>query len=277
MRTVGRWLLGVALLAVTLVAGACGPGVSPREVIAAAPQQLQQAGTARFTMSVRFTGEGVPDGASELTGEGAGDFRTERVDMTMTLPPSEGGGQARAVIDGAVLYLRVPFLERFLPEDVTWLRVDPATAGEQLGVDLSQLLQAGQGDPTLTLETLRGVADDVETVGEEELHGVTVTHYRATVSKDRVLEDVAEEIREDVRTLFDQLGLPDSYPLEVWIDADGLPHRLRFSVQSTTASGGDPVTQTVTAEFFDFGAEVDITPPPGEETVDLAELTAQPQ
>lgn len=272
LRVTRRRLPAVILLAVSVLAATGCVTSSPRDRIAAAPQHLEDAGTARFTMSLRV--EGADGDSSELTGEGAGDFAAERVSMTMILPESEGGGQAEAVIDGTVLYLRVPFLDRFLPEGVNWLRVDLETAGEELGVDVSQLLQAGQSDPTLTLQTLRGVSDDVETAGEEELHGVTVTHYRATVTKERALEDVPDDVRDDVRGVFDQLGLPDSYPLEVWIDGDGFARRLRFSVEQQAGPGGQDATQTVTAEFFDFGAPVDIPLPPDEQTVDLSELTA---
>lgn len=264
-RTVRRFLVALVLFATS----ACG-GPGAYEAIRAAPDLLRDAGTAHFSMSMFFESEELPEGSAELTGEGAGDFAAQRMRVTMTLPAEEG--EADALIDGSVMYLDVPFLHRFLPEDVRWLRVDLTTAPEDLGLDLSGLLQAGQSDPSLTLQTLRGVAEDVETVGEDEVRGTAVTHYRASVTKERVLEEVPEDVREDVRGVFDQLGLPDSYPLEVWLDEDGFARRLRFSVTSLPGEREAPLRQTVTTEFFDFGEPVDITLPGDGEAADLADL-----
>ena len=88
-----------------------------------------------------------------------------------------------------------------------------------------------------TLEYLRSVGDDVTEVGTERVRGVDTTHYRATV---RLTElGASPEL--------------DRYPVEVWLDEDGRTRRYRSGTLGTD--------EVLVWEFFDFGVEVDLSPP----------------
>ena len=93
---------------------------------------------------------------------------------------------------------------------------------------------------TESLEYLRSVAD-VSEVGAETVRGVDTTHYRATVH-------------------LTKLGAPpeyDRYPVEVWVDEDGRTRRYNHH-----PVGSDELTYEW--EFFDFGVDVELAPPPAE-------------
>ena len=93
---------------------------------------------------------------------------------------------------------------------------------------------------TKSLEYLRSVAD-VSEVGSETVRGVDTTHYRATAH-------------------LTKLGAPpeyDRYPVEVWVDEDGRTRRY-----SHHPVGSDGLTYVW--EFFDFGLEVELAPPPAD-------------
>src|SRR5712691_3074916 len=50
--------------------------------------------------------------------------------------------------------------------------------------------------------------------------------------------------------------LPTKVPFGLWVDGDGVAHRLRIDEQ-----GGS----SMTIEYYDFGLPVEITPPPADE------------
>ncbi len=116
------------------------------------------------------------------------------------------------------------------------------------GVDVWSLSSAGSDATTRfrndlvastdALEYLRSVADEVTEVGAETVRGVDTTHYRATV---RLAELGASPTR-------------DRYPVEVWVDENGRTRRYRAQTLGTE--------EILVWEFFDFGVEVDLSPPP---------------
>ena len=61
-----------------------------------------------------------------------------------------------------------------------------------------------------------------------------------------------------------------SVPTEVWLDGKGRVRRLKQTVQ--LASGLVSGTTTLVLEYFDFGAKVDATPPPADQTSDFTAL-----
>ncbi len=94
---------------------------------------------------------------------------------------------------------------------------------------------------TDALTYLRTVAEDVTEAGTETVRGARTTHYRATVQ-------------------LSQLGAPpeyDRYPVEVWIDDDGRARRYRYHPVTL-----EPTEEIFVWEFFDFGVQVDLSPPP---------------
>lgn len=257
-----------ALLAVSMLMVACGR--SPAAVVAAAPERLREAETARFTMNMTMTGQGLPS-PLEMQVEGEADFAQQR--MRMTLGGIPGAGTMEAIEEGTVMYLRMPAAARMLPRGKSWVRFDLEELGRQAGVDVDQLMQLSQqNDPTAMLATLRGASEEVEKVGQEQVRGVDTTHYRATVVTEKALANAPQEVRKDVDQLLKSTNFPDRYPVDVWMDGEGLARRMKMSLQLTPAEAKGPLSQDMTMEFFDFGSAVQVKPPPPEQTVDLADL-----
>ncbi len=257
-----------ALMLIGLLATACGDegggGETALEDISLAAEKTQDAGSSAFTMDIQTSGEGIPDGFT-ITAEGAFDYEGRRGEMTMELPDIAGlgsaGGTTEIVFDGTELYMRSPIFSSVSP-GIEWIKIDYATLGEESGIDFEALSQAGgQQDPTQFLQYLEGASDDVEVVGEEEVQGVPTTHYKATIDMEKVLEESPEELRAVLEGALDslekQLGTSE-FPIEVWIDEDGLARRYRQDLSIPNPSGGGDIEQSMTMELFDFGIDVEV-------------------
>lgn len=262
-------LLTVALL---VLAPACAKA-SPQERIVLAATKTQDAGTARMTMKMDMTG-GPQDVSA--TAEGAIDFEAHAGAMTMdlgALGQQAGIGKIEMVTEGTTVYMKMPNHEQLgLP--TPWLKMDME---KMTGLQGMESLQQMNNDPSKQMEMLRGVSDDVEEVGTEELRGTSTTHYKATVDVDKALEQMPEEARASFKKTYEMMGTT-SIPTEVWIDDDGLLRRQKFEVDLSKAKGAlapggqAPTNMAFDIEFYDFGAEVDVEPPPASEVTDFAEL-----
>jgi hypothetical protein len=82
-------------------------------------------------------------------------------------------------------------------------------------------------------------------------------------------ENGPEELRPSYEQLIQMTGT-EEIPTQVWIDGDDLVRRIvtDFEIEQQ----GQQVTQQSTIEYFDFGVEVDVRPPPEKDTVDITEL-----
>jgi hypothetical protein len=150
-----------------------------------------------------------------------------------------------------------------------WVKVDLAASGLHGGADGAQLRQFQQADPTQFLAYLRGVSDEVETLGREAVRGVGTTHYRATVDLERASREAgAFTDPERFRQLVEQLGT-STVDLDVWVDDEGRVRRQRFEQPLPEPPGA---TVGVTLELFDYGAPVEVSAPPADQVTDLTEL-----
>ena len=280
-----RRLLPVLVLA--LLAGCGGSDDVSQDVLVDAASKTTKAGSARiaFTGSseaglpepLEIRGEGVVDN-SERVGRLVFDFRS----LAGTLPPESGIESSdltgEVIFDGFVFYMRFPVLSQLLQGGKEWVKFDIEQIGKEQGIDLSQLTQFGQADPSQALQYLRAVSGEVEDKGSEDVRGVPTTHYEAKVDLRKfpdVLPDDQREAAEDsVDTLIDQLGGESELPMEVWVDDDGLIRRQRFNF-AFESEGGREFSFRYDIELFDFGVEVDVKPPPEDDTADLGDLIAQ--
>ncbi len=249
----------------------------------AAPDAVAEAGTAAFEMvmegstqgeSFEFTATGVVDGAAEQMS-----MEMDMGAMIEELAAAQGesvppgfSGPWLMVADGSTMYMKVPFLEMLGVDG--WVSMTPedmGTSAEAMG------LGAGAYDFTQTLESLRGVTGEPDALGEEEVRGVETTHYRATMNLAQALEDAPAAQREQLETAFEQLGggeeLADvDVPVDVWIDGDDLPRRLRLDMGSMFAAAGvGSGDMTMTMEMFDYGEPVEIDVPAAAEVTPFSE------
>lgn len=274
------------LVALALVAaGAIGCGAqseapssetSPLDAVKLAAARTQEAGSSRVYFEGTTTGSGM---SMSFTGKGVMDAGRQLGRLTMSMQSDQAmpalGGKTEMVIDGLVIYMRSPFLTRTLPGAKPWLKMDLRKLGKEQGLDFGALMQSsGQSDPTQALQYLRGASDDVEEIGREAVRGVETTHYRAEVTLDAIVEAAPERLRERLQSTVDALAkqlAQDTFPVEVWIDDEGLARRLTYQMTMTGPDTGS-LEQSMTMELYDFGVEVDVTVPPASKTTDMAKL-----
>lgn len=273
-------ITAVSLGLVLVVAGCSGGssrGPNPGAIITLAAEKTQEAGTARVWMDMKTEG---PDGVISTVADGVFDMTSRRgeISMEMDMPDAPAGAptdtRVDAVMDGTVMYMKMPELSQQLPGGKPWLKVDLQAAGEELGLDFGALMQAGGSDPTQSLQYLRGVSGDVETVGEEEVRGVQATHYRTSLSFDKIVDQAPEDLRPRIKPTIDLLKEwvgTDEMPVDVWIDADGRMVRQKqsFSYVAGPAAGS---SLSMTMEMYDFGIDVDIDLPPRSQVTDFSRL-----
>jgi hypothetical protein len=286
---VRRLRLPVLLLAVlgaaALLASGCGGSPVELDVLASAAERTEDAGSARFELSMGMTTGGR---AAEATATGAFDNASRRATMSMDLGgfaqafgQAPGGSDALRldmVLDGTVAYMRFPLLTGMLPGAKPWLRLDLVELSKREGFDLGQIQSFSDSDPRRTLDYLRVVSGEIRTVGQERVRGVATTHYRAAVDLRKYPDVVPDEQRELVRKatekLVEQLGV-GAMPVDVWVDGDGLVRRVALELDAG-AAGSVPVATTMTMDLYDYGTPVHVALPAASEVSDLAALLPSP-
>jgi hypothetical protein len=282
-----RGLLLLPLVALALAAGCGGGELSPDAAVARAATKTADAGRSRiaFTANIKPPAAISSDGL-EFGGEGVLDYERHRARVEYDLSGLlQAAGQetenaeAEIVFDRRVLYIRFPLLAQSLPGGKEWVKIDLKKVSEAQGIDLGQLSQLGQSDPSQLLDYLRATSQGVETVGEDEIRGVDTTHYRGAVDLTEVADQAPAEVRADVRAAMESLMRQTrkrTVPVDVWVDGDGLLRRERIDIAFEVSGGasGEPqeAAMSMTVDFFDFGVDVDAEPPPADQVADLTKL-----
>ena len=97
---------------------------------------------------------------------------------------------------------------------------------------------AGNTGPAALLAQLEGATEEAEELDGEEVRGVATRRFRVTVSTTAALEQAPAEVREQLRTYAEATGLPETYPMELWISDDGLVRRIRTVLDQESPAGG---------------------------------------
>jgi hypothetical protein len=262
-RVLGPLVGAVAIVGVVvaLLAPSNGKVLDP---VANAADTTAAAGTAEFGLSgsLAAAGQNIP-----IQGSGAVDMRSQRMRMSLSFPiPQYGTMQMEEIFDGSAFYMHFPdALSRQLPGGKSWMKLDLDTIGKASGVDLKQLMQANQGNPSDMLAALKGVGSSKE-VGEEDIGGAPTTHYQATVDLNKAVEQIPDKKTAD--SLKQMLGSSgtSSFPIDVWIDRAGRVRRESFKFSAAGTS------MDMTISFTRFGVPVDTTPPPADQVMDAGAL-----
>jgi hypothetical protein len=245
-----------------------------------------------MTMSLPGFGDGFG-----FTGEGAYDTAVGKTEMSLDLSAmlemfrglaeAFGGTSTMgdldpddfrldAVLDGLVMYMRMPFVADKIPGGKEWVKVDLRQAAAKVpGMDVDQLLQFTRNGPQSTLTYLEAVSGDIEVIGTEEVRGVDTTHHRATIDVRKYASLVPAAQREKLSSLLDQLveqtGL-QTFPVDVWVGEDGLVRKLEMTMAMTQPGTTQSASASMTYEMFDYGEPVTITLPLPEDTADVSTL-----
>jgi hypothetical protein len=258
--------LAALLTALLLALVGCDGGGDAQALLDGAVEALEAAGTSSFEMAVETVGQED----SGLVASGAQDLNTGAMRMSIDL--GDEATSTETLMLGDEVFLRSPLFELFTGDAATWVRVDLAATAEEAGLD-ARALVGEQTGPAALVAQLEGASDELEELGTEEVRGVSTTRLRVTVDTAAAIEQADASIREQLRSYAEATGLPETYPMELWIDDEGLVRRIRTVLDVDGPTGeSDGVTQQTTLELFDFGVSLDLEPPLPEQTVDLAEL-----
>jgi len=273
---------GLASLLVAVTVAGCGGGSSQpastdqvdistsaapqAQAVLAAGQRTAAETSARVSFKATFTG----DTNGTLTGEGVFAQRQGHLTMDLGGLTGVGTGQAEIVFDKLVYYMKLPpGSGASLPPGKEWFKLDFAKLGKQQGLDLSQLMQLNQSDPSQALDFLQGASDDFEEVGQEEVRGEQTTHYKGTVDLEKVAEEAPADVQEQYRKLSELTG-DKKVPMDVWIGDDGLVRKIAFT--QAVPNGGSVKMEE---ELYDFGTDVNVEEPPANQVVDLQDVLGQ--
>jgi hypothetical protein len=269
--------LFVALLVTTSVAvSACGGSSSTSEQFdvstSSAPeaQAVVQAGQKTSgEQSGRVAFEASFAGSTSATVTGNGVFSGRKFHLTMDVSglAGLGGGQAEIVFANPLFFMKLPAGSGApLPTGKRWLKLDIGKLGETQGLDLSQIMQLDQSDPSQALDFLQGASSDFREVGTEDIRGEPTTHYEGTIDLQRVANEAPPELKKQYERLW-ELSPTKSVPMDVWIGDDGLVHKVAFTQK--VPNGG---SMTIEEEFYDFGTDEQVTIPPADEVLDITAL-----
>ena len=246
------WIAIVALLAAGIAAPLLGVG---RKDEPPAGQRLAAAAAAATAEDFAFEVE-VSVGAdpvANLGGKGAIDIDTMRLRATLSFGPLTDTA-VEIVQDGAMQYLKAEgaIATAFgATAEKPWVRIDIASlVGAQ---------PASPGTNPLDLyRQLGAITAPVVRVGEEDVRGEPTVHFRTAIDGTKTIPEG--------RTVPNIEALR-AIAVDVWLDEDNRPRRIRQSITIPIPSGGSQKIVT-TVEAFDFGRPVTVELPPANQVTD---------
>lgn len=277
-----RKTAGAIAIAALLGGGACSDdggqtveALDPQAAIAAlqqAPDAAAAAGSGRMEMVIALEAEGE---TFEVTAEGV--FTGDQAQLVMDLgeqlarmapgeelPPGFDEPMT-IVVDGTTTYMKMPMLAAITGTD-SWLSMSP----EDMGLAEGMLPTGGaSSNPAQMLETLRGVSNDFEDLGESEVRGEAVHGYRVTIDLDKAMAEVPEEHRDAFEQQVSELPV-DALPMDVYLDADGLARRIEMDMGELMGQSGGAGHMTI--DFFDYGADVAVEVPAAADVTPFSEV-----
>ncbi|MER7464444.1 LppX_LprAFG lipoprotein [Streptomyces sp. NPDC097981] len=243
--------------------GSAAPSQAAQKPAEAAPaaylektkKKSEEITSLRYTMSGKAAGQNI-------TGEAAMRIKpTVAMSMTMDSPEKPGEKVEIRLIDGAM----------YMGADGKWLKFDLKTLAPEQAKELDSLGSAQQGqNPADTADSL-SASKDLKKVGEETIDGQKTTHLSGTVTLDELktrsaasTPEAKERQEKNVKALEEQ-GIKN-LTMDIWIDEADQAKQVRTQGQGTSGP------MDVTIKFKDVNKPVEVTAPPADQVVDLAEM-----
>lgn len=280
-----RCLAHTLTVAAALVAAGCGANAVPEDDVGAAAGATKAQGSARVETVSRtsFDSEEVV-----VRSIGVVDYANERREEEIQAPAAGDSSprSLRVITIGSVTWSEIPDGDALPPGSKRWLRADAAEAEKLLDqgstetsedgsvASMRLIFSAPETSPDEFLDYLDGVAPDPKRIGEERVRGIETTHYRTQLDLERATRRDLERkgwAEPNIERVLEEMD-GGSSDIDIWIGADGLIRRI---VSGTEATGEPSMSFEMTTEFFDFGVEVDIQPPPPGEVMDQEEWLRQ--
>jgi hypothetical protein len=285
---VGAVLVAAAALAAAACGGGEGGGSSTsstdtgtnsdaKSVLAAAPQKVKDANSSKVGFSITIDSDQLSSPIT-IPGDGEFDYAAKEGRLTMDYGDvleaagQSGDGDMEILTKGSVYYVKWPLFSKAVNASTPWISFDITKLDQISGIDTSSLRSVNQGDPSQTLVYLKA-AGSVEEQGAEDVDGVSTTKYHAVIDLDRIAglapADQRDAVAASVNSLKETYGISE-LPLDVWIDDQGLPHKLFYEIDATVQ--GTKVRTALTMTLSDYGVDVNLEPPPASQVTDLASL-----
>lgn len=174
----------------------------------------------------------------DITGEGAFDYTKASGTFVMDLPEIEGMkiGRIEAILVDNVIYEKFPAHLAANLGGKPWIKID---LNEALGAELAQLAQQAQSSNPTQITALTLGAENVEEIGQEEVRGTSTTHYKVTVSLKKALAEAEDPNLKEVIEQTAAVYTSDTVPIEVWMDDEGLPRRMKFTMDLSQIEAPD--------------------------------------
>lgn len=255
----------LAVLGVGLLLAGCGPrkdapagksGAGPeemtlQELFAQLSQRLLDEGSARFEFTSVSTFTEHPAGSSGMEmprpkGTGLFDFKGKKGSMKIDLDGDGSGSfnfpEMEQIYVGDFIYMKVPEEARGKLGGKQWLKAP-------------RELVTGSPDPNGLGVLLEGIdAGKVTEEAEEKVRGEETTRYRFEIPLEAFFATIPKDMQEQARSALGSSGAA-TVPGKIWIDAEGRPRRYAVEV------GTEEFNTSVSYELFDFGVDVNISPP----------------
>ncbi|MFF5976643.1 hypothetical protein ACFY7C_34575 [Streptomyces sp. NPDC012769] len=254
-RSGGAWAVAAVLLG-AVAAGGCAdpgedaePGGDPVASVRGAAEVLARAGSSKASTSMEMASGGT---RVTIRGEGTYDFRRRTGSLQVVLPKAASGESAHRPITELLapgaLYMKNRGAG--VPDD-KWVRVDTTA------LDDGNLVTGGATDPAAAAELLRG-AQRVDYVGEVDLAGVKVRHYRGVADLAAAARRASPQVRGALAAAAKGFTT-DAVPFDAYLDGEGRLRKVRH--QFSFSNQGRTVAVASTTLLYGFGARVAVTLP----------------
>lgn len=134
-----------------------------------------------------------------------------------------------------------------------WVRVDTGTLSD------GNLVTGGATDPFAAAEVLRG-ARTAELVGETEIDGTQVRHYRGTADLTTASRAASEGNRAPLRAAAEGFATA-RVPFDAYLDDDGRIRKVRHRFSFVNGARQGTIAVTSTTLLYDFGVPVTVRLP----------------
>ncbi|QNP71835.1 hypothetical protein IAG44_22080 [Streptomyces roseirectus] len=254
--------VAVAGLVAGVVAGATGcvgsgavaddsPGQDPVGTLHRAADTLLAAGSSRAQTSMEMATGGT---RVTIRGEGVYDYRRQLGQLRVVLPQDPSGvSEHRPITE--LLAPGALFMKNRgagVPAD-KWVRVDTATLSD------GNLVTGGATDPFAAAELLRGVRTATY-VGESEVAGVGVRHYRGTVDLALAARGATAGNRASLAAAAEGFATAE-VPFDVYLDEQGRIRKVRHRFSFVNSGRRGVVAVASTVLLYDFGTPAVVTLP----------------
>ncbi len=226
---------------------------SSAQIASLLSQALTKAQTAN---SFKLHGTATTDGVT-ITEQGEESVNPLNADLTVSggMLSMAGTGSIEMRIVGGTIYMKMGSMAA---GGKPWVKLDLANLGPQGQALAGMVRNANPVDDVRILVNSGDLTDE----GSDNVEGVTAEHYHGTVQLSTLLNAQTSNLspaeKAQISQLVQQSGV-SSEVIDVWVDQQGRPVRIKEQVQTST--GLTEADRYLT----DWGTPVSVTPPPADQ------------